>query len=225
MSTLLVVANVTDPEAGHVGERFSQRGFSTERVHRDRAGTPLSTPDGISAVLLLGSEWSVAEPVDRTALEAECSLVRSASSSGVPVLGLCYGAQVAAYAFGGRVVRAPAPEIGLVGVRSKDESLVPAGPWWAFHTDVIEPPAKAEVVADNDCGVQAVTLPGVLGVQFHPEVLPDTLGDWFRRFPSEVELAGLDPEALVAEARAREPESRRLAHALVDDFLDRVVPS
>jgi len=64
----------------------------------------------------------------------------------------------------------------------------------------------------------------VLAVQFHPEVRPDTLDDWSRRFPQLLLDAGLDRATLVAEARDREPAARAAAHALVDAFLDRVGP-
>ena len=83
------------------------------------------------------------------------------------------------------------PEIGFVEVDTSDPVLVPAGPWTAFHVDVLEPPADATVVARNECGVQAFVLPGALGVQFHPEVRPDVLDDWSRRFPDLVLDAGL----------------------------------
>ena len=79
--------------------------------------------------------------------------------------------------------RAERPEVGLVTVHSVDELLVPTGPWWAFHSDVIQAPPAAEPLAHNGCELQAFRLPGVLGVQFHPEVLPETLEDWLTRFP------------------------------------------
>jgi GMP synthase-like glutamine amidotransferase len=176
----------------------------------------------VSAVLLLGSEWSVAAPVDPEALRAECALVRAAGDAGVPVLGLCYGAQVLAHAYGGRVGVAPVPEVGLVHVETTDERLVPPGPWSAFHVDVLEPPPGADVVARNGCGVQAFRMTGALGVQFHPEVLPETLDDWAGRFPDLVSRLGLRPDELGEQARRREGEARRNAHALVDAFLDRV---
>ena len=105
---------------------------------------------------------------------------------------------------------------------SDDEGLVASGPWPQFHLDVVEAPPDARVVATNSCGTQAFTLPGVLAVQFHPEVLPDTLDDWAGRFPELLVDAGLDRESFVREAREREPDARAAAHALVDAFLDRV---
>jgi GMP synthase-like glutamine amidotransferase len=218
---VLVVANQSDRDAGHVGERFVERGHTLRTVLRESLEVPVDVPGGVGHVLLLGSAWSVAAPESPAALERECALVRSAHAHGVPVLGLCYGAQVLAHVFGGSVSRAPEPEVGLVTVESEDPALVPPGPWWAFHTDVVEPPPTARVVARNGCGVQAFVLPGALGVQFHPEVLPHVLDDWSRRLPALLERVGVVGEDLVAEARLREADSRRAAHALVDAFLGR----
>ncbi len=221
--TVLVVANSTDMDAGYVGERFVDRGFRLQAVRRDHGEVPGLAPDDVAAILLLGSEWSVHSPVDEKALRAEYALVRSARNAGVPVLALCYGAQLVAAALGGRVSAAAQPEVGLVFVESADEDLVPTGPWSAFHVDVLEPPPDARVVARNGCGTQAFSLPGVLAVQFHPEVRPDTLADWSRRFPGLLEDAGLDPGDIIAEAEARQQEARAAAGALVDAFLNRVV--
>ena len=220
-STALFVANSDDADSGYVGERFARRGYAARTVLRDQGGLPVDLSD-VDAVVLLGSEWSVHSPTDPVALAAECELVRTAQASGVPVLGLCYGAQVVAAALGGSVALAAVPEVGFVEVITDDPTLVPAGPWAQFHLDVIEPPPDARVVAQNACGTQAFVLPGVLAVQFHPEVRPDTLDDWSRRFPELLVQAGLDRTALVAEARDREPAARSAAHALVDAFLDRV---
>jgi GMP synthase-like glutamine amidotransferase len=217
--TALVVANSTDADAGYVGDRFVEHGFRLRTVLRDRAETPASVPPGVHTVILLGSEWSVHAPVDPVARDVECRLARSAQSAGVPLLGLCYGAQIVAHAFGGHVSRSTQPEVGLVTILSSDEELVPAGPWSAFHVDVIDPPADAHVIAHNGFGAQAFTLPGVLAVQFHPEVRPDKLADWASRFPAVFAATGLDRDDMVQQARIRQPQARAAAAALVDSFL------
>ena len=220
--TILVVANSTDADSGYVGERFMDRGCHLRTVMRDLGQVPTEVPADAAALLLLGSEWSVHSPVEPTALRIECELVRSAYGAGVPVLGLCYGAQLVAQALGGRVSPALQPEVGLVIVESDDEDLVPPGPWSAFHIDVLEAPPHARVIARNACGTQAFLLPGVLAVQFHPEVRPETLADWFHRFPALLEATGLRAGELIERARAREPQARSAAHVLADAFLDRV---
>lgn len=218
--SVLVVGNRIDPDAGYVGERFVERGLRLVRAWREDA-LPSEVPAGTAVLLLLGSEWSVAHPVAPDVLEAECALVRSAAETGVPVLGLCYGAQVLAHAYGGLVRTASTPEIGLVAVDSVDEGVVPPGPWWAFHSDVIEAPPGARLVARNGCGVQAFTLPGALGVQFHPEVRPSVLEEWLARVPAIAAASELPAPELVALAKRREEESRAAAGVLVDDFLAR----
>jgi GMP synthase-like glutamine amidotransferase len=225
--TALVVASAVDADPGFVGDRLQQCGYVLRTVFRDGAGVPttIAAAGHPDLVVLLGSAWSVHAPVEPVSLEAECELVRSARASHIPVLGLCYGAQVLAHAFGGRVTPAPRPEIGLVEVNTSDPLLVPAGPWAAFHVDVLEPPPDATVVARNACGVQAFVLPGALGVQFHPEVRPGVLDDWSRRFPQLVLEAGLQRAEMVAQAGEREDDSRRAAYALVDAFLSRMAPA
>ena len=218
--SVLVVGNRADPDAGYVGDRLAEHGFMMSRSWREEP-LPGEVPADTVLVLLLGSESSVAAPVSPEPLAAECALVRSAGAKGVPVLGLCYGAQVLAHAYGGRVSVAPRPEVGLVEVETVDEARVPAGPWWAFHSDVIEPPGAARLLASNGCGVQAFELPGALGVQFHPEVRPVVLEDWLRRVPVMAAAAGASSEELVALAVQREHDTRAAAYALVDDFLER----
>jgi GMP synthase-like glutamine amidotransferase len=208
-TTVLVVANRLDADPGYVGERFAERGCTLTTRLREEDELVLGDA---SVLLLLGSEWSAAEPVAPEVLDAECALVRDAVGAGVPVLGLCYGAQVIATALGGRVSHAR---------ETVDESLVPSGPWWEFHLDVIDPPPGSSVVARNGCGIQAFVTDKALGVQFHPEVLPETLDDWASRFPRLVISAGSTREDLVARARAAQDRSRRAAHDLVDAFLDR----
>ena len=148
--------------------------------------------------------------------------MRSAREVGVPVLGICYGAQVMAHALGGQVEQAASPEVGWIEVDSAEPAQVPSGPWLAFHVDVVAPPPGAHAVARAQCGVQAFSLPGLLAVQFPsrgPVGRAGRLGGSLSRGGIE---AGLDPAAVLAETRHREAEARAAAHDLVDAFLDRI---
>jgi len=109
----LVVANAADSDPGHVGERLEQRGFRLRTTLREDGGVAgiVDSVRSVDVVVLLGSEWSVHSPVDTAALKAECALVRSAMAAGIPVLAICYGAQVVAAACGGVVERA-AKDVG-----------------------------------------------------------------------------------------------------------------
>jgi len=104
---------------------------------------------------------------------------------GLPVLGICYGMQVACQQLGGRVAAGAAREYGRVRLRiSRAEGIfahVPAETSvWMSHGDVVTEVADCfETIAATDlCPVAAVrhrTRP-VYGVQFHPEVTHTPLG-------------------------------------------------
>ena len=75
----------------------------------------VSFPDPLSydAIVPMGAAWSVYDR-DRigTWIEDELGFLRRAHGAGVPVLGICFGAQALAAALGGKVVRAEDPRWG-----------------------------------------------------------------------------------------------------------------
>jgi anthranilate synthase component 2 len=113
-------------------------------------------------------------------------LVREASAS-TPILGVCLGHQAIGQAFGGEIVRAPAPMHGKVcrishNARGLFRGL--NGPFRAtrYHSLVIardSAPEALEISAESDDGlIMAVahrSLP-VYGVQFHPESIESEHG-------------------------------------------------
>ena len=98
---------------------------------------------------------------------------------GIPVLGICYGLQLACQALGGKVESVPAREFGRATckINSTDELLagLPAQTQvWMSHGDQVTQTSEdfVALAATDNCAVAAVrhkTLP-VYGVQFHPEV-------------------------------------------------------
>ncbi len=97
---------------------------------------------------------------------------------GIPVLGICYGAQLMSHMLGGTVEKASTREYGVIPV-SLSESLLFKGidtesECLMSHTDkIIEVPNGFEVVAHTgNCPVAAFqnTEKDFYGVQFHPEV-------------------------------------------------------
>ena len=113
-------------------------------------------------------------------------LIRAASGT-TPILGVCLGHQAIGQAFGGEVVRAPAPLHGKVSrVSHNARGLFRGlnGPFKAtrYHSLIVErdgAPEALEVSAESDDGlIMAVAhraLP-VYGVQFHPESIESEHG-------------------------------------------------
>ena len=105
---------------------------------------------------------------------------------GIPVLGICYGMQLACEVLGGRVTSAPAREFGrtalhITGFSQLFEGLPAETEVWMSHGDQVTHVAGEfePLAATHTCPIAAVkhaTLP-VFGLQFHPEVTHTPLGN------------------------------------------------
>jgi GMP synthase-like glutamine amidotransferase len=216
----LVIANRGDDDAGHVGERLIQHGYSLEIAYRD--GEDAIDPAGADLVVLLGSDWSVYWDKVSNHVEREAAVAREVIASDTPMLAICYGAQLLSHALGGSVERARLTEIGWFEVSSEDPMLAPPGPWFEFHVDTFAPPPGAEVFATSDAGPQAFWLGRTLALQFHPEVSTQIIRRWGDDSASEAVEYGIDFEALYAQSEQLAEENRERCYTLVDTFLDRV---
>jgi GMP synthase (glutamine-hydrolysing) len=157
--------------------------FDIIPVHQG-AKLPASTAR-YDAVMMTGSPLSVTrlEPW----MERAAELMVGAEARGIPVLGVCFGHQLLAHAYGGHVVRNPlGREIGTVEVQltasGRADALFHGLPErisvQATHEDIVpEPPEGAQVLAGNaNTAIQALAFrPHARGVQFHPEVQPDAM--------------------------------------------------
>jgi len=217
---VVVIRHHEEDSAGFIGEAFQARGAELS-VHLFPKDGPLPALDGVDHVIVLGAIWSVYdESPDRAWITDVLGWLRRAEESGVPVLGICFGAQALAAAFGGRVEPAPRKEVGWSLIDSFDPGLIPPGPWLEFHGDRCLPPREARVLARNDVGVQAFVVGRHLAVQFHPEADGELLRLWLDAGGrEEAEHAGTDPEAFLAETFAQEPAARERADTLVASAL------
>jgi GMP synthase-like glutamine amidotransferase len=217
---VIVIRHHDVDSAGFIADAFAARGAEIS-VHLIPGDGQLPALDGVDHVVMLGAVWSVYDQATIGSwIGDELDWLRRADEAGVPVLGICFGAQELCAAFGGRVEPAARPEIGWALVDSADEALVPAGPWLEFHHDQCLPPPQARLLARNPAGLQAFSLGRHFGVQFHPEVDGAQLGLWLEAGgAAEAQQAGLDPDALLAQTVAEEPAARKRADLLVASAL------
>lgn len=99
---------------------------------------------------------------------------------GLPILGICYGAQLMAQSLGGRVERTPAGEYGRTTIQRRPGSgvlldLLPDSfeSWMSHQDTMVIPPDGAVVTAATTQSAVACFEDlehGRFGVQFHPEV-------------------------------------------------------
>jgi GMP synthase-like glutamine amidotransferase len=217
----LVIANTGDDDAGHVGDRFRQRGYALELCYRDIGDAPIDL-DGVDVVVLLGSDWSVYWDKVANHVDRESEAIRRAAASDLPVLGICYGGQLMSHALGGSVERAEITEIGWFDVTSADPTLAPPGKWFEFHVDKFTPPPDAVVFASTAAGPQAYRLGRMLALQFHPEVTPSIIRRCGAESATESEKYGIDFDAVYEQSDALDEQNRERCYRLVDAFLDDV---
>jgi GMP synthase-like glutamine amidotransferase len=212
---VIVVRHHAIDDAGFIADAFRARGAELT-VHQFPGGGPLPPLAGVDHVVVLGAVWSVYEERISSWIGDELDWLRAANAGGVPVLGICFGAQALTAALGGKVEAAPRSEVGWTTVETLDPAVIEPGPWLEFHHDLCLPPPGARLLARNDVCIQAFSIGPHLAVQFHPEVDGAQVGRWLADGCSaEAERAGQDPDKLIAQTEAEEGPAALRADRLV----------
>ena len=142
---------------------------------------PFQFEPGLKGIILSGSPFSVN---DNNAPSAD---IRHMAAS-LPVLGICYGAQLTAKLFGGSVEKSDKREYGRAILQIVNSDLLLHGisdssQVWMSHSDTIKVlPEGYQLLATTDSIPVAAfkangqTSKPVYGLQFHPEVYHSTEG-------------------------------------------------
>ncbi|MEZ5248856.1 MAG: type 1 glutamine amidotransferase [Ilumatobacteraceae bacterium] len=231
----LVVQHEHAGPAGLRGEHLRARGYevvdhlvmhpgSTESHH------PFPDPTAFDLVVPLGSVHGVYErDVIGTWIDREIAMLRTAHGAGVPVFGICFGAQAMCAALGGQVEKAPGYEVGWYAYDTDVPEVIAAGPWFTWHGDRCLLPDGDEapdVLARNSLCTQAYRRGRSVGVQFHPEATPELVGAWVAKCPPGYFASHATTADAVLGGFATEGDALRArAITLFEWFLDEVAPS
>ena len=198
---------------------------SPERDDNPAGEVTFPDPTDYDVIVPLGARWAVYdEPLVNSWVGAEMAMVRRAVEFGVGVLGVCFGGQLIAQAFGGSVSRSPAPEVGWYDVVTDDAGLVPGGRWFQWHFDRWTLPPGATEIARTPAASQAFVLGTALALQFHPELDSELLEVWLAH-DRDGDAAGIGrthDELRLQTKELTEDAAARL-NTLVRGFLNRVV--
>jgi GMP synthase-like glutamine amidotransferase len=229
---VLFIHNEHLATAGLLRDAFTECGYDIatfEVVPAERVNTPAGDvtfpdPTRYDVIVPLGARWPVYDEALRQSwVGAEMQMVRDAADAGVPTLGVCFGGQLLAQAFGGSVSRAATPEIGWYDVTSDDENLVPGGPWFQWHFDTWKLPPGATEIARTANASQAFVLGRALALQFHPELDHDLLEGWLGDDrDGEVVGVGRSHDELRSATKKLEESAARRIRGLVRGFLSGV---
>jgi GMP synthase-like glutamine amidotransferase len=170
--------------------------------------------DDAAGLIFMGGPMSVNDPLSW--ISQEVGIIQQAAERGLPVLGICLGAQLIARALGSRVYPNPVKEIGWASVcvneSVSDDTLFRGftGPQMVFqwHGETFDLPAGSDLLARGDvCPNQAFRFrSNMYALQFHLEVTPAIIEDCLRLDqacgPAREAAAPIDPQAHSLESMA-----------------------
>lgn len=141
-----------------------------------------------------------------------------------PILGVCYGMQLVAKQYGGKVIKSETREYGLSEIQILTEDLSQKKfKVWMSHGDVVDqPPKEFKVFATSENGlVAAIYKSNMLCFQFHPEVTHTEKGNEFLELfivmcerISKTWKPGNIIEDLTARYKSEVPEDEKILCAL-----------
>lgn len=234
MRRLLVFQHVPFEILGIFHPMLKGRGFRIRYINFARHPNAQPNIDDYNGLVVLGGPMNVDQYTEFPHLRWEIDAIRRAVDRGMPVLGICLGAQMIARAFGAPVRAGPAPEIGWYEVAPTEHAatdpvlaaLDAPQPIFQWHADMAELPDGAIHLARSEgCANQAFRLGDkVYGFQFHLEVDQPLIERWLDVPVHRAELVDLrgeiDPEEIRRQTQTHIAGSHALAHAVFSRFID-----
>lgn len=198
----VVLQHVAHEGPGTVALAVADSGADLSVVRVDR-GEPVPPPGSVeemAGLVVLGGPMGVHD--DLAWLADERALLGRAVSAGLPVLGICLGAQQLAAALGAEVVTGPRAEVGagevhLTAEAIGDPVLGPAPtplPCVHWHGDTFSLPDGAVHLARSDLYENQAFRAGphAYGLQFHVEVTASLVAHWGPHLPPGVFVRAVD---------------------------------
>ena len=234
MRRLLVFQHVPYEILGTLNDQLKARGFRIRYINFGRH--PDARPDisRYNGLVVLGGPMSVNDVEQYPHLATEVELIQQALASGIPILGICLGAQLIAKALGATIRPNEIKEIGWHDVSptpaARDDPLfrdfAQSEKIFHWHGDTFMLPQGAVHLASSPlCPHQAFRYQSnVYGFQFHLEVDRSMIERWLAipMFHEEVaETYGhLAPEAIRSATTLHLDRSKSLSERIFGRFID-----
>lgn len=194
---VLVVKHVPWEGPHRIGDALITGGLELD-VRCVIDGDELPAVDEVAGAVFMGGPMNVDQVEEFPGLLAEREWIAAATGAGLPMLGVCLGAQLLARALGSDVVPGPSPEIGWAPVKIHDEPdrlarhLAPETDVLHWHGDVFDLPSDATLLASSArTAVQAFRKENAWGFLFHAEADLDLARLWMNEESMRDEAAGV----------------------------------
>jgi GMP synthase-like glutamine amidotransferase len=232
----LILQHAECEPAGVHEQQLAVAGAAIRRVRLYAGALPPADYHDFAGLIVMGGPMGVYEDERYPWLAGELALIAAAAADGLPIWGVCLGAQLLAAALRAKVHPGDGPEIGVMEVQRAEvaagDPVFGAAPdrfqVLQWHGDTYELPAGAVRLAGSArYPQQAFRVGKTYGLQFHLELSPDLLGEWaqlpayadgLRQAHGEGALPGL-----LAAWKREAPQANALARELFGRWLSSVV--
>lgn len=225
---------------------FEDLGVFAEVLERQAAGyrvirlfdgeTPTEDWERIKGLIVLGGPMSVEDEASYPFLRWEKRIIDAAIDEGVPILGVCLGAQLIASTLGIPIYRGPIKEIGWSSVsitpHGQVDSLLGYLPKNAtvfqWHSDGFDLPAGAIRLASSINFENQAFRVGktIYGLQFHLGVTPRMIERWIDERSKDLAQAPyVMPDKIRADTQSYAPTLKYYGERFLTEFVRRTVRS
>jgi len=217
---------------GHLGALLDARGWPYEVVCLDEGVDVPRDLDNVAGLVFMGGAGNVNDPT--AWMQQELELIHRAVKRGMPLLGICLGAQLIGKALGADIMPAATLEIGWHPVEQLEDASAPG--WfaglppcfevfqWHAHTFSI-PPGAVPLLRGRCVEQQAFALGNILAMQFHLEIMPHSITGLTERFRSDIEYVSdcvQNAAVITADLEARTRRLHQLADVVFGRWLAQV---
>ena len=234
MRRLLIFQHISFEILGTLHPLLKARGFRLRYTNFGRHAHAHPDVSRYNGLVVLGGPMNVDDLERHPHLAVEVELIRQAIEQGIPVLGICLGAQLIAKALGAPVSANGAKEIGWYDVsptvEAKDDPLLrnfgKVEKIFQWHSDTFElPPGAVPLATSQTCHRQAFRYgTNVYGFQFHLEVDERLIERWLTVPEHCAELTDgggrFDPTIIRRETTLHIYRSQSLSEQVFGRFID-----
>jgi len=201
MKPVLVLQQTPTETLGALESHFRGAGLPWRCLEMFRQAPQRIDLGEAAGLVVLGGPMNVDEVAKYPFLETEIVSIRQAIESGLPLLGVCLGAQLLAKSLGARVYANPVKEIGWYQIELTAEAVqdplfagcAPRQTVFQWHGDTFDLPTGAVHLAQAElCRRQAFRYgPCAWGLQFHVEMTAELVDAWLDDPENRRELSAL----------------------------------